>query len=114
MAQLTAIYSITSEDGELPSHLNNLGVSLGIQFEQTGVSDDLNKAIAAFSKGIELVPEESPISFKLRTNLCFLLARRFEYTGSLSDLNRGISNLESLKGMSDDIIVRAAHLSNLN
>ncbi|TEB27234.1 hypothetical protein FA13DRAFT_1794870 [Coprinellus micaceus] len=75
----------------LPQLLHTLGISFRTRFSRTGMVSDVEEAIAAGTRAVNLMPEYHTSFPGLLNSLGNSLQTRFQVTNSLSDLDQAIS-----------------------
>jgi hypothetical protein len=73
-----------------PGRLTNLGNWLGTRFEQTGLVEDLNRAVEVSDEAVTAIPLDHPDRASCLGNLGNWLGKRFKQTGVIDDLNRAV------------------------
>ena len=88
------LHAPTNEHPSRAMCLSNLGISLHKRFEQTGFTEDLDRAITMNEKAVASRPIDHPDRSALLCHLAGTLLRRFLKTGSTDYVNRAIITYE--------------------
>lgn len=78
----------------LPSVLTSRGNLLSDCYVSTGTEKDLNGALLAYQKAIQLTPEASPQRAEILSNFATSLQERYDRTGDLEDLHEAIRKFQ--------------------
>ncbi len=75
---------------ELPGYLSNLGNVLIMRFLEAGDTAEMDAAVDAEQRAVDLAPPDHPDLAKMRSNLGVALRIRFERAGDVADLDAAI------------------------
>lgn len=89
------------QDTDRALHLNNLGNKLRTLFEATKDVQKLDRAISVVDEAVDILPLNSPKLILYGTESAALLLRKYEITGDIEYLNRGIDGLDKLSGIAE-------------
>lgn len=107
-----AVLSTPADHPALPELLDRLGVALYLRSERTGSIDDINRAITALTRAVELGSPRDDHEYL--NDLGNALQSRFERTGSILDLERAVTmNERAVNSTPDKQYTHVIYLNNL-